>query len=101
VASISGQQKLEKNLGLNVTEFPPKVLSWEQGYKVRNLQIANRSDVVYCITVNKLPEEYTGMRFPLCYHCGTKDHVKSGGCWTMKEAIKLGKGGELRVINNF
>ena len=87
-------------MGLRVTEFPPKNRSWETGYKPRNLQIAQRSDVVYCITVKRLPDSYRGMKFALCYHCGTSDHVKSGGCWTMKQAEKLGKRGQLIVVEN-
>lgn len=86
-------------LGLEVIEFPPKNRSWASGYKPRNLQIAQASDEVHCITVRKLPKGYRGMTFPLCYHCGTKDHVKSGGCWTMKQAQKLGKVGVLRVVD--
>jgi hypothetical protein len=86
-------------LGLTVTEFPPEVQSW-WAYKKRNLRIAEHSDIVHCITVDRLPESYTGMRFNLCYHCGTNGHVKSGGCWTMKQAIKIGKIGKLHVIEN-
>lgn len=82
-------------------EFLPKTLNWINGYKERNIKIAEASDIVYCITVNELPKEYTGMRFPLCYHCKTKDHVKSGGCWTMKYAEKLGKQGKLIIVNNY
>lgn len=88
-------------LELNVTEYIPKVHSWEEGYKPRNLLIAQRSDEVHCITVKSLPEEYTGMRFKLCYHCGTDEHQKSGGCWTMKQAIRLGKPGKLHVVENY
>jgi hypothetical protein len=78
--------------------FPPKTLKWDGGYKQRNIQIAEESDVVYCITLRNLPDSYNGMKFDLCYHCGTKDHVKSGGCWTVKYALKLGKQGEVIVI---
>lgn len=66
--------------------FPPKKLQWEGGYKQRNLQIAQHSQIVHCIVVTELPETYTGMRFKSCYHCGTTTHVKSGGCWTAKRA---------------
>jgi hypothetical protein len=93
--------RIGRRLGLAVTEFPPKTLSWESGYKPRNIQIAKRSDKVYCITVDKLPWNYTGMRFKLCYHCGVDTHVKSGGCWTMKEAKRLGKEIRLKVIHNY
>jgi hypothetical protein len=82
-----------------VKEFPPRKLSWEY-YKARNLIIAGESDIVYCITVDKLPETFKGMKFDYCYHCKTNTHVKSGGCWTMKQAIRMGKHGELRVIQN-
>lgn len=68
------------------------------GYMDRNLKIARFSDRVICITVRVLPPNYVGMRFALCYHCGTSDHVKSGGCWTTKKARQLGKGGETLVI---
>lgn len=72
----------------------PKVRNWSEGYKPRNLAIARDSDVVHCITVRELPPSYSGMTFPLCYHCGTDTHVKSGGCWTMKRASK----GVLHVV---
>lgn len=87
-------------LDLKVTEFPPKRKSWSW-YRVRNIQIAARSDEVHCITVRQLPEGYSGMRFPLCYHCKVDTHVKSGGCWTMKYAIGLGKTGQLHVVENY
>lgn len=88
------REECEK-VGKSFTGYPPKVHNWEQGYKPRNLQIA-KSDVVHCITVDKLPETYTGMRFSRCYHCNTNEHVKSGGCWTMIRAKK----GILHVIKN-
>jgi len=76
---------------LATREFPPRTRAWLTGYKPRNIQIATFADEVVCITVRELPPGYTGMRFALCYHCGTKDHVKSGGCWTVKYAQQLGK----------
>lgn len=85
-------------LGLTTVEHPPKVMSWERGYKPRNMQIAKDSNEVVCITVKELPPGYTGMRFKLCYHCGTNAHVKSGGCWTVKYAQSLGKPGHIEVI---
>ena len=84
--------------GIKYKGFPPKTLRWSDGYKPRNIQIAEASDYLVCITVKELPPGYAGMKFPLCYHCGTKDHVKSGGCWTVKYARKLGKPGEIIVI---
>lgn len=87
-----------KSYGVKFHGFPPKTLRWSGGYKERNLEIAKASDVVVCITVDRLPQDYSGMRFKLCYHCGKDDHVKSGGCWTMKQAQKMGKEGRLIVI---
>lgn len=85
-------------VGLKKLIFPPIEKNWS-GYKERNLQIAKASDVVYCITVKTLPDGYDGMRFDLCYHCGTKDHIKSGGCWTVKQAQKMGKQGFVIVLD--
>jgi hypothetical protein len=71
----------------------PKQRRWnaEYGYKQRNLDIAKCSDVLYVILVVKYPSYYKGMKFNMCYHCGTSEHVKSGACWTAKQARKLGK----------
>jgi hypothetical protein len=86
-----------KNLGIPTKEFPPKTNNWD-GFKARNIQIAKASDVVVCIAVRKYHHHFKGRRFPLCYHCKTKDHVKSGGCWTMHYAEKLGKEGRLLIV---
>jgi hypothetical protein len=85
-------------LFLDAIVHKPKTLQWATGYAPRNRAIARDSDEAHCITVATLPEAYNGMRFPMCYHCGTNEHVKSGGCWTMKQAIKMGKPGKLWVI---
>ena len=82
-----------KALGIATLEFPPKVHSWETGYKPRNQLIALNSNLVLCVVVKELPPGYTGMRFAKCYHCNTTNHVKSGGCWTVKEALRLGRDG--------
>lgn len=87
-----------KKLGLEVIEHLPQTQSWLEGYKPRNILIAIDSDKVVCITVKKLPEGYKGMRFGLCYHCKTTEHVKSGGCWTVKYALRVGKQGEVIVL---
>jgi hypothetical protein len=84
--------------GILTEEFPPKYHDWATGYKPRNLQIVKASDVVACITVARYWDGYVGMRFPSCYHCLTNTHIKSGGCWTMKEAVKRGKVGQLVVV---
>lgn len=87
--------------GIPTQEYPPARLTWEGGYKQRNLQIAENSDHVVCITLKALPASYKGMRFPGgCYHCGTppEHHVKSGGCWTVKQAARLGKRTTVEVL---
>ncbi len=86
-------------LGVPFRAFPPAVLNWADGYKPRNIQIAEASDVVVCLAVAALPEGYRGMRFPLCYHCRTTEHVKCGGCWTTKYARAHGKDGYTLVID--
>jgi len=86
-----------KKLGLEFVEYPPARRNWE-GYKARNILIARNSDKTVCITVRELPPSYRGMKFDLCYHCGTNSHVKSGGCWTVKTAKRLGKPGEVIVL---
>jgi hypothetical protein len=80
-------------LKLKAYIFKPTTRSWlaPNGYKARNEAIVNASDQVHCITVRVLPDGYTGMVFPSCYHCKTKDHVKSGGCWTAIQARIQGK----------
>lgn len=92
-------EEIGNELSLNVTIFKPKTQNWTNGYKERNLLIAKRSDAVYCLTVDKLPAGYTGMTFNYCYHCKKNDHVKSGGCWTVKQAQKLDKYGGVIVIS--
>lgn len=79
-------------------EFLPSHHSW-QFYKDRNMRIARESDVVVCITVKQLPEGYRVRGFErYCYHCGTDEHIKSGGCWTVKYAKTLGIHGYIIVI---
>lgn len=87
-----------KALNKPFTAFPPNFHRWDTGYKPRNMRIARASDKVVCITLRTLPPSYKGMRFALCYHCKTADHIKSGGCWTVKFAKSLGKQGEVIVI---
>ena len=93
--------------GVPTREYPAGVHSWASvkgvdGFKARNLKIARNSDMVVCITLKELPPEYHGMEFPDgCYHCGTPpgDHIKSGGCWTVKQALRLGQRGGVLVID--
>jgi hypothetical protein len=91
-------QEVTEKLGKKFTAFTPAKRNWENGYRPRNLRIAHRSDEVHCITVRRLPPGFEGMTHALCYHCNTDTHVKSGGCWTMKQARREGKKGILHVI---
>jgi hypothetical protein len=76
--------------GIHFQAFPAEIPYWEDkygtkiGYKARNLQIAEYSDIVYCIVVKDYPKDYHGMVFKTCYHCKNRNpqHIKSGGCWT-------------------
>lgn len=84
-------------IGIPTKEYPPETNDWE-GFKARNIQIAEASDIVVCIAVRHYHHNYRGRRFGLCYHCKTSDHVKSGGCWTMHYARKIGKEGRLVIV---
>lgn len=99
-------KEITLNVGKIFTPFPPYGLYWTE-FKKRNELIAYHSDHVWCITVDVLPKEYTGMRFEECYHCAKHSilnpppHIKSGGCWTMYKAIECGKKGSLFVVHNY
>jgi len=84
---IWAEEEADK-LGLEKEIYLPATQKWEGGYKQRNLQIANESDIVHVIVVETYPQEYKGRRFEYCYHCDATDHIKSGGCWTGKRAKK-------------
>lgn len=84
--------------GIPFVGFPPATDDWDTGFKPRNIQIAEASDVVYSLVVDVLPAGYTGRRFPICYHCGVSTHVKSGGCWTVRHALRIGRRGHILVI---
>lgn len=90
--------------GVCTCEYAPHNFSWGApgGYRDRNLKIAHASDKVVCVTVRTLPADYHGMRFPHgCYHCATppEHHIKSGGCWTMRQAAREGKPTQLVIID--
>ncbi len=93
-----------ERIGARTLVFPPEARSWEY-YKARNILIAQHSEHVVCIAVDRLP---TTFQFPpsmrgfdgYCYHCKTDKHIKSGGCWTTKYARKIGVYGETLVVTN-
>ena len=75
--------------------FKPDTTEWndvgeKKGYKTRNLEIAETCDILYCISVPKKEKS--------CYHCKQFTHEKTGGCWTMREAKKLGKKTKLIIL---
>lgn len=78
----------------------PRQQSWygEYGYKARNLDIARTSDIVHVIVVSKYPDNYRSRRFDNCYHCHTTNHIKSGACWTAKQAMQIGKQAVWHII---
>lgn len=89
-------------LGLKMRVFPPSQHVWSApgGFKERNMKIARYSDVVLVVCATLYPEGYAGMRFNGCYHCGDErpPHIKSGGCWTAKRALVLGRGAIWRFV---
>lgn len=82
-------EEVAKELGLGTEIFKPEVEQWEDdkgkiGYKTRNIKIAERCDILYCLPSNLRNKN------DKCYHCNM-DHQVGGGCWTMKQAKKLKK----------
>lgn len=88
--------------GLDIKE--PDVHQWNPvggyGYKARNIDIAADSDELHVIVARSYPPDYQGRRFDLCYHCLRDDHVKSGACWTAKQAQRMGKDVHWHYIDN-
>ena len=80
-------EEVAKSIGLGTEIFKPEVEQWEDekgkiGYRTRNIKIAERCDILYCLPIITRSEK--------CYHCKL-DHQVGGGCWTLKQAKKLGK----------
>ena len=91
----------EKAIPTDIKE--PLVHRWSPGYgyMARNTDIA-RSDIVHVIVVDSYPLEYKGKKFHHCYHCPHTNpwHVKSGGCWTGRRAIRFGNDAMWHIIEN-
>lgn len=96
-------------LGIPLDLKIPTIEQWNPpggyGYRARNLDIAKDSDVLHIVLANEYPPDYSGRRFKECYHCKSigrdaTDHVKSGGCWTGKKALEMGKEVIWRIIEN-
>jgi hypothetical protein len=75
-------EEIAEEMGRPKIIHVPKQLSWLGGYKERNERIAADSDEVHCIVVAVHPPGYSEQKWDYCYHCKTRGHVKSGGCWT-------------------
>lgn len=95
-------EELATLMGIKLDLKIPEIQQWNPpggyGYKARNLDIANDSDIVHVILADVYPEEYAGRRFDGCYHCDmATDHVKSGGCWTGHKAARA----EWHIVNNY
>ena len=102
-------EEVAQELGVEMNIKTPEVHQWNPpggyGYKARNLDIALLSDEVHVILANAYPDEYTGRRFDVCYHCARAKnpvdwHVKSGGCWTGLQALKVDVPAHWHVVNN-
>ncbi len=88
-----------ERMGCDTQEFPPKEHNWTFGYQPRNLQIVKASDKVYSLVVDNYPPGFAGRKWAdYCYHCERRDHIKSGGCWTAKQAVRRGKLGQIVII---
>jgi len=62
------------------------------GYKERNITIAEKADFVYSIATKQLKDEW-------CYHCLSTDHNRTAGCWTKNYAInKFNKDGATVLV---
>ncbi len=64
--------------------FQPKTNDWE-GYKDRNIEIVKECDRLYNIVIKSQTDDQ------YCYHHNTKQHERSGGCWTEMKAREQGK----------
>lgn len=86
-------EEVADQLGVPKDIKAPGTKSWsgKNGYRERNLAIAEASDKVFVLVVDEYPASYKGLRFNQCYHCGLSTHVKSGACWTAKKAQAQGK----------
>src|SRR5690348_1398344 len=82
--------EIAKSLGYTTVVYEPINKTWTS-FKERNLIIAQECDQLFCLSV---PVHKTR-----CYHHFVpQNHEKTAGCWTMKQAEKLGKQTRLLVM---
>jgi len=82
--------KTAKHCGIETMIFNPKKQTWYY-FKKRNLKMAEECDELYCISVPTITE-------PCYHHDKPQDHQKTAGCWTLNEALKMGKKCRLYII---
>lgn len=86
--------ELAQSHKINTCIIHPKSNTLE-GYKQRNFKIAEMCDTLFCITTPLRPHAQK------CYHHDpSADHTKTGGCWTMKMALKLNKVCKLMITTD-
>ena len=76
-------EEVAKQLRIKTIIHKPLTKFWENGYKPRNIKIAQDCDILYCFP--------TAFKTTACYHCKTDKHEVTGGCWTMNYAKSLNK----------
>jgi len=94
-------EEIALELRLPFVGYRPLTHDWE-GFKARNIQIAEAYEQGVCITPRELALDYRGRRVKGCYHCRRDDqpddHVVSGGCWTLQYGRRLGKPGRVIIV---
>jgi len=94
-------EEMARKLGIVTAIYPPVCTKpsthnnklyhwWNYHFKPRNMQIAEASDILYCL-VPFNPKAF-------CKHHKTYGHPSNGGCWTLLYAKNLGKTAHLVVI---
>ena len=95
-------ESIAQSFKIKTDIYPAEVNQWGgknvnhkrlKGYKARNVQIAKGCNVLYCFT------RFNSDKRKGCYHCQNYKHLRTGGCWTMKAAKKLGKEVHLIIVD--
>ena len=95
-------EAIARNFGIKTEIYPPEINQWAgknvnhkrlKGYKARNVQIARACNILYCFTLSNSD------RRKGCYHCQNYKHLRSGGCWTFKNAQELKKEVHMIIVD--
>lgn len=89
IDTIVRELAVQYNIPFKMYKALEKQWYGKYGYKRRNTEIANDADYVISVTTQTKTQK--------CFHCN-KDHQRTGGCYTLNSALKLGKKGEVIVI---